>query len=112
MLRPALLPVALLWQQPQKYVQQAVAVMLADRIQTPLLLVTGGEDHNVPARNTSEMCYALRRLGKEVGWVMYRNGGHGTPATNAEECADFHRRVLGWYDRFLKPAPAPAAVTQ
>jgi dipeptidyl aminopeptidase/acylaminoacyl peptidase len=100
---------ATLWQQPQKYVQHS-AVMFADRIQTPLLLVTGGEDHNVPAKNSSEMFYALRRLGKEVEWVNYTNGGHGTPSTNAEEFADFHRRVLGWYDRFLKPA-APATPT-
>jgi dipeptidyl aminopeptidase/acylaminoacyl peptidase len=96
---------ATLWQQPQKYVQHS-AVMFADRIQTPLLLMTGGEDHNVPAKNSSEMFYALRRLGKEVEWVNYVNGGHGTPSTNVEEFADYHTRILGWYDRYLKPKPA------
>lgn len=92
---------ATLWQQPQKYVQHS-AVMFADRIATPLLLVTGEQDHNVPARNTAEMFYALRRLGKEVVWVNYVNGGHGTPGTNAEEFTDFHRRILAWYDKHLK----------
>ena len=103
---------ATLWQQPQKYVQHS-AVMFADRIQTPLLLITGGEDHNVPAKNSSEMFYALRRLGKEVEWVNYVNGGHGTPSTNVEEFADYHTRILGWYDRLLKPKPAatPTAAT-
>jgi dipeptidyl aminopeptidase/acylaminoacyl peptidase len=101
---------ATLWQQPQKYVQHS-AVMFADRVQTPLLLITGGEDHNVPAKNTSEMFYALRRLGKDVEWVHYVNGGHGTPTTNAEEFADYHRRILSWYDRYLKPPPARPPAT-
>ncbi len=40
--------------------------MHADRIKTPLLLITGRQDHNVPERTTSEMFYALRRLGKRT----------------------------------------------
>jgi dipeptidyl aminopeptidase/acylaminoacyl peptidase len=65
---------ATLWQQPQKYVAHS-AIMFADRITTPLLLMTGEQDSNVPANNTREMYYALRRLGKTVEWVNYMNGG-------------------------------------
>jgi dipeptidyl aminopeptidase/acylaminoacyl peptidase len=93
---------ATLWEQPQKYVQHS-AVMFADRIRTPLLLMTGGEDHNVPALNTREMYYALRRLGKPVVWVNYANGGHGTPNTNEAEFTDFHRRIVEWYKKYLMP---------
>jgi dipeptidyl aminopeptidase/acylaminoacyl peptidase len=93
---------ATLWEQPQKYVQHS-AVMFADRIKTPLLLMTGGEDHNVPAINTREMYYALRRLAKPVVWVNYVNGGHGTPNTNEAEFTDFHRRIVEWYTRYLMP---------
>ncbi len=96
---------ATLWEQPQKYVQHS-AVMFADRIKTPLLLMTGGEDHNVPAINTREMYYALRRLGKPVEWVNYTNGGHGIPMTNATEFTDWHTRLLSFYDRHLKPKAA------
>lgn len=92
---------ATLWEQPHKYIQHS-AVMFADRIKTPLLLLTGGQDHNVPALNTREMYYALRRLGKPVVWVNYVNGGHGTPTTNEVEFTDFYRRMLGWYDKYLK----------
>ena len=45
---------ATLWQAPQKYVEHS-AIMFADRIKTPLLLMPGGEDHNVPAINPREM---------------------------------------------------------
>ena len=92
---------ATLWQQPQKYVAHS-AIMFADRITTPLLLMTGDQDSNVPANNTREMYYALRRLGKTVEWVNYMNSGHGTPGTTVEDFTDFHRRMLGWYDRYLK----------
>jgi dipeptidyl aminopeptidase/acylaminoacyl peptidase len=90
-----------LWEQPEKYVAHS-AVMFADRIDTPLLLLTGQQDHNVPERTTSEMFYALRRLGKRVEWVSYINGGHGMPTTTEAEVVDYHQRILGWYDRYLK----------
>ena len=96
---------ATLWQQPQKYVAHS-AIMFADRITTPLMLVTGEQDSNVPAGNSREMYYALRRLGKDVTWVNYMNSGHGTPGTNAAEFIDYHERLLAFFDRHLKPAPA------
>ena len=92
---------ATLWEQPQKYVAQS-AIMFADRITTPLLLITGEQDSNVPAGNTREMYYALRRLGKDVVWVNYMNSGHGTPGTNAEEFVDYHNRLLEFFGKHLK----------
>ena len=92
---------ATMWQQPQKYVQHS-AVLFADRIQTPLMLITGQQDSNVPEINTREMYYALRRLGKEVVWVSYANGGHGAGVASAEDFLDEQRRILEWYDTKLK----------
>jgi dipeptidyl aminopeptidase/acylaminoacyl peptidase len=92
---------ATLWQQPQKYIAQS-AIMFADRITTPLLLMTGEMDGNVPAINTREMYYALRRLGKEVTWVSYAKGGHGLPLSSLDDYTDFHQRILQWYDEHLK----------
>jgi dipeptidyl aminopeptidase/acylaminoacyl peptidase len=92
---------ATLWQQPQKYIAHS-AIMFADRIKTPLLLMSGEQDHNVPARQAMEMYYALRRLGKEVAWVSYTNGGHGMPTSTIEEVKDYHQRILDWYNDHLK----------
>ena len=91
---------ATMWEAPMKYIEHS-AVLSADRITTPLLLMTGGEDHNVPAINTREMYYALRRLGKNVEWVNYADGGHGIPMTTEREFTHFHETLVGWYDRFL-----------
>jgi dipeptidyl aminopeptidase/acylaminoacyl peptidase len=101
---------ATLWQAPQKYVEHS-AIMFADRIKTPLLLMTGGEDHNVPAINTREMYYALRRLGKTVTWANYTNGGHGVPNTTESDFIDYHQRVLDWYAKYLKEPPKKSNAT-
>lgn len=101
---------ATLWEQPHKYIAHS-AIMFADRIDTPLLLMTGAQDHNVPERTTMEMYYALRRLGKTVEWVSYVNGGHGMPTSTVEEVVDYHRRILDWYDKYLKKS-RPDGVAQ
>ena len=101
---------ATFWQAPQKYIAHS-AVFFADRIRTPLLLLTGEQDHNVPAINTREMYYALRRLGKEVVWVHYMGGGHGVPMNSLSDFTDFHNRILNWYDEKLKPAGAAKSAT-
>jgi dipeptidyl aminopeptidase/acylaminoacyl peptidase len=100
---------ATLWQQPQKYIQHS-AIMFADRIKTPLMLISGELDTNVPARQAMEMYYALRRLGKDVEWVQYMDGGHGMPTVTIDEIRDYHKRILAWYDAHLKaPEKKPAS---
>lgn len=93
-----------LWDAPMKYFATS-AVLFADRINTPHLLLTGEGDWNVPAMNTREMYYAMRRLGKDVMWVNYQRGGHG--AGMASDEADFHdhwRRMTGWYKKYFEKA--------
>ena len=86
-----------LWEQPQKYIAHS-AVMFADRIDTPLLLLSGEGDWNVPATNQREMYYALRRLEKEVVWVHYMNAGHGAGrAGTVSDFGDHWERILAWY---------------
>jgi dipeptidyl aminopeptidase/acylaminoacyl peptidase len=97
---------ATLWEQPQKYLAHT-AVLYADRIETPLLLLSGEGDWNVPATNQREMYYALRRLGKKVVWVNYMQAGHG--AGRAGTVSDFHDhwdRILGWYRTHFDQAVA------
>jgi dipeptidyl aminopeptidase/acylaminoacyl peptidase len=89
-----------LWEYPERYLEHS-AVLHADRIKTPLLNITGDLDPNVPASQSREMYYALRRLGKEVEWVRYTRGGH-RPPNSLEESVDFETRILSWYDKYLK----------
>ncbi|MFC1562247.1 prolyl oligopeptidase family serine peptidase [candidate division KSB1 bacterium] len=93
-----------LWEAPIKYLRHS-AVLDVDRVETPLLLLTGEGDWNVPATNTREMYYAMRRLDKEVVWVNYYNGGHGAGRASTEP--DFHdhwNRIIEWYRTHFEKA--------
>jgi dipeptidyl aminopeptidase/acylaminoacyl peptidase len=98
-----------LWEMPGRYLEHS-AVLRADRVTTPLLNITGDQDPNVPASQSREMYYALRRLGKDVEWVRYVNGGH-RPPNSVEESLDFEQRILAWYDRYLKTDQKKGPVT-
>ena len=99
-----------LWEYPERYLEHS-AIMRADRIKTPLLNISGDQDPNVPASQSREIYYALRRLGREVEWVRYANGGH-RPPNSVSESVDFENRILGWYDRYLKAASRPISTQQ
>jgi dipeptidyl aminopeptidase/acylaminoacyl peptidase len=99
-----------LWEYPERYLEHS-AIMRADRIKTPLLNITGDQDPNVPASQSREIYYALRRLGREVEWVRYADGGHRPPNSVAAS-VDFETRILKWYDKYLKAGPRPAATQQ
>ena len=92
-----------LWEAPMKYIEHS-AIMYADKMNTPHLLLTGEGDWNVPAANTRELYYALRRLGKEVVWVNYKTAGHGAGWAGTEETYhDQWERMMKWYaDHFEK----------
>ena len=94
-----------LWEYPERYLDHS-AIMRADRIKTPLLNITGDQDPNVPASQSREIYYALRRLGREVEWVRYVDGGH-RPPNSVSESIDFENRILNWYDRYLKTDSRP-----
>lgn len=88
-----------LWDDPLKYFA-TTAVLHADRINTPHLILTGEGDWNVPGGNSRELYFAMRRLGKEVVWVNYLNGGHGAGAASNE--SDFHdhwKRIFDFYEK-------------
>jgi dipeptidyl aminopeptidase/acylaminoacyl peptidase len=103
---------ATLWEQPQKYIEHS-AIMFADRIETPLLLLSGEGDWNVPATNQREMYYALRRLGKKVVWVNYMNAGHGAGRAGGEaDWFDHWERMFDWYSTHFEEAIADRPVTE
>jgi dipeptidyl aminopeptidase/acylaminoacyl peptidase len=89
-----------MWEYPERYLAHS-AILYADRINTPLLCITGDQDPNVEALQSQEIYFALRRLGKKVVWLRYHNGAHGGPHT-IEERKDMYERMLEWYDEYVK----------
>jgi dipeptidyl aminopeptidase/acylaminoacyl peptidase len=89
-----------MWEYPERYLDHS-AILRADRITTPLLCITGDQDPNVEAVQSQEIFIALRRLGKKCVWLRYHDGAHGGPNTN-DERRDMYRRMIDWYDTYLK----------
>ncbi|CAN5561302.1 hypothetical protein BH11PLA2_BH11PLA2_04550 [soil metagenome] len=93
-----------LWQAPIKYIENS-PVFMADRVQTPLMMINNDNDDAVPWYQGIEFYLSLRRLGKEVYMFNYNGEPHNLAKTvNAR---DFALRMSQFYDHHLKGAPMP-----
>jgi dipeptidyl aminopeptidase/acylaminoacyl peptidase len=91
------------WNRPDLYVEQS-PLFHADRITTPLLLLHGDGDTNVPVGESDQMYAALRVLGKEVEYVKVDGQNHWI--VNYPQRVLWMRTIIAWFDRTLKDDPA------
>ena len=71
------------------------------KVKTPTLVLVGERDGEVPAPQSREFWHALKTLGVETQFVIYAGEGHAI--MRPEHRADIMQRLLGWFDRYLKP---------
>ncbi|MFW6340709.1 MAG: prolyl oligopeptidase family serine peptidase [Wenzhouxiangella sp.] len=90
------------WNYPELYVDQS-PVYAADRITTPLLLVTGDSDTNVPPGESHNMFTALKLLGREVELVEFPGEDHWI--LDREKRYVWWDTMLAWFDKWLKDEP-------
>jgi dipeptidyl aminopeptidase/acylaminoacyl peptidase len=83
---------------PIKYIQN---------IQAPLLVLQGDNDPRVPKEETEQLVEVLKKRGKVVEVVYYPDEGHGFD--KLEHQIDAARRIVGWFEKYLKEAPAAPA---
>jgi dienelactone hydrolase len=82
----------------------------AGKLQRPLMLVAGGEDHRVAIRGVVEYAAKLKLLGKDVGLLVDPEAGHSNDNPLAKEAAFYllelmlHRHLGG--DAPTPPDPA------
>ena len=90
------------WNRSDIYVDQS-PLFQADGINTPLLLLHGTADPNVPPGESEQMYTALRLLGKEVEYVKFEGEQHwilDEPKRRA-----WWQSILAWLDKHLKDQP-------
>jgi len=90
------------WNNPELYVGQS-PIYSADRITTPLLLVTGDSDTNVPPGESHNMFTALKLLGREVELVEFPGEDHWI--LDRQQRYVWWDTMLAWFDRWLKDEP-------
>ena len=71
------------------------------KVHTPTLLLGGDRDAEVPITQSYEYWNALRRLGVPTEFVVYPDEGH--VFFRREDQADVMTRVVGWFNRYLRP---------
>jgi dipeptidyl aminopeptidase/acylaminoacyl peptidase len=76
----------------------------ADRVTTPLLLLHGTADPNVPPGESEQMFTALRLLGKEVEYVKIEGEAHWI--LTYPKRVLWWETILAWFDKQLQDDPA------
>ena len=81
-----------LWERsPIRYVAQ---------VKTPVMLVHGLNDHNVPRTESEQFYIALKDVGVETALVLYPRAGHGLSET--AQIVDFTERSIAWYRKHFE----------
>jgi len=81
-----------------------------ENLHTPLLVEDGTHDGAVDFNQAVEFYNAARRAGKDFVLLVYLNQNHGL--SDSTDQKDYHRRILEWFDHYLKGGPAGAWITK
>lgn len=76
----------------------------ADKIHTPMLLIHGTSDTNVPTSESEQMFTALRMLGREAEYVRVYGENHGINS-KPSITRTLYGTMLDWYDKQLRAEP-------
>lgn len=76
-------------------------ISFASRVRTPVLILHGAEDTNVPLGQSVYFHRALRHFGVEHEFVIYPREGHSILERHHQ--LDVLRRTRAWFDRWLGP---------
>ena len=79
---------------------QVSPISFASKVRTPVLIVHGEDDTNVPVSQAIYFHRALSWFGAEHQLVIYPREGHGIVERNHQ--LDLLRRTRAWFDRWLR----------
>ena len=74
------------------------------RVKTPVLLIHGENDNDVPIAEAEQFFVALKDVGVETQMIRYPREGHGLRETN--HVIDALLRSIAWYDRWFSKTKA------
>jgi len=90
---------ASVYEDPEVYARSS-PITFIKKAKTPTLVLHGDRDSEVPTPQGYEFWHALRTLGVPTELVIYENEGHGI--AKREHIRDIERRIVGWFDKYLK----------
>lgn len=93
-----------IWEYPLRFIENS-PIFMADRVQTPILMVHNDADDAVPWYQGIEYFLALRRLGKEAYLFTYNGEPHHLRRRANQK--DYAIRLAQFFDYELKAGPKP-----
>lgn len=87
------------WNNMDLYVKQS-PLFSADKVKTPILLMHGTDDTNVPPGESLQMYTALKILGKPVEHIRVKGENH--VIAKYQHRIDWMNSVMAWFDYWLK----------
>lgn len=90
------------WNNPRIYVDQS-PLFSADKVNTPILLLHGDSDTNVPPGESIQFFTALKMLGKPVELILVKGEDH--LILTYSKRIEWHNTIMAWWDKYLKDQP-------
>ncbi len=87
------------WNRNDIYIDQS-PLFSADKINTPLLLLHGSVDTNVPLGESLQLWVGLKILGKPVEMIQIEGENHHILAYSKR--IEWHNTIMAWFDKWLK----------
>ena len=87
------------WQNPDLFTKQG-SLFNADKINTPLLLLHGTVDTNVPIGESIQLFNALKILGKTVEFIQVEGEDHFV--ADYDKRVLWHNTIMAWFARYLQ----------
>jgi dipeptidyl aminopeptidase/acylaminoacyl peptidase len=75
----------------------------ADKITTPLLLLHGSSDTNVPPGESTQMFTALKLLGRDVKYIQIAGQDHHILEYKKRKI--WTKTIIAYFDKYLKNQP-------
>lgn len=90
------------WKNPELFTKQG-SLFNADKINTPLLLLHGTVDTNVPIGESIQLFNALKILGKPVEFITVEGENHFVLDYKKREL--WQNSIMAWFARWLQDSP-------
>lgn len=87
------------WNNPTLYVEQS-PLFHADKIHTPLLLLHGTVDTNVPTNESQQLYNALKILGRDVSFIQVEGENH--VITDYKKRLAWQDAIFAWFAKYLQ----------
>lgn len=87
------------WTDPELFTKQG-SLFNADKIHTPLLLLHGTVDTNVPIGESIQLFNALKILGRDVEFITVQDENH--IISNFNNKLSWHNTIMAWFAKWLQ----------